>query len=113
MELAEKSCVPCKGGILPFTTEQINVYLPKLNSHWKVVGNHHLEREFAFKDFVSGLSFTNYVAEVSEDEGHHPNILLTWGKVTITIYTHKIDGLHESDFILASKCDYIYEELEN
>jgi 4a-hydroxytetrahydrobiopterin dehydratase len=68
-----------------------------------VVDEHHLVREFRFPDFKQALAFVNDVGEIAEAEGHHPNILLTWGKAEITIWTHRVDGLTESDFILAAK----------
>jgi 4a-hydroxytetrahydrobiopterin dehydratase len=76
-----------------------------LDSAWQVAGEHHLQREFNFKDFRDALTFTNRVGELAEEQGHHPDIFLTWGKAKVTIWTHKIDGLTESDFILAAKID--------
>lgn len=77
----------------------------ELNPGWQIVSEHHLEREFKFKDFREALSFTNRVGELAEAQGHHPDIYLSWGKVKVTIWTHKIDGLTESDFVLAAKLD--------
>jgi 4a-hydroxytetrahydrobiopterin dehydratase len=104
MSLAEKACVPCQGGVPALKGKE----LEDLHKHvpdWEVIGEHHLKRMFAFPDFVSALAFVNRVGEVAEHEGHHPDIYLTWGKVEITIWTHKVDGLTESDFILAAKID--------
>jgi 4a-hydroxytetrahydrobiopterin dehydratase len=78
-----------------------------LGGGWRVVSNHHLEKEYEFPDFVKALDFTNRVGEVAEREGHHPDIHLSWGKVRLDIWTHKIDGLTESDFVLAAKADTI------
>jgi len=78
-----------------------------ISQEWKVVGEHHLEREFKFKDFAAALAFTNKVGALAEAEGHHPDICLSWGKVKVIIWTHKINGLHENDFILAAKIDGI------
>jgi 4a-hydroxytetrahydrobiopterin dehydratase len=72
---------------------------------WTVVEEHHIEKKFEFPDFRTGLEFVNRVGELAEEQGHHPDIFLAWGKVQITIWTHKIDGLTESDFILAAKID--------
>jgi 4a-hydroxytetrahydrobiopterin dehydratase len=72
---------------------------------WKVANDHHIERQFTFPDFKSALDFVNRVGALAEDQGHHPDIYLAWGKVRVTIWTHKIDGLTESDFILAAKID--------
>jgi 4a-hydroxytetrahydrobiopterin dehydratase len=102
--LAEKTCVPCRGGVPPLTEEEIKPLAHQLSS-WKVVENHHLEREFKFPDFKSALAFVNEVGAVAEEQGHHPDIYLAWGKVAITIWTHKINGLTESDFIMAAKLD--------
>ncbi len=102
--LAEKKCVPCRGGVAPLKSE----HLQKLHSQvpgWQVANEHHLHREFRFPDFKQALGFVNRVGAIAEEEGHHPDIFLTWGKVGITLWTHTIDGLTESDFILAAKID--------
>ena len=104
-ELAKKTCIPCSGGIPPLNADQIAELKPQLNQGWDVVENHHLERRFTFDDFQGALDFTNRTGELAEQEGHHPEICLTWGRADIRIWTHKIDGLTESDFILAAKID--------
>ncbi|MFB6190993.1 MAG: 4a-hydroxytetrahydrobiopterin dehydratase [Candidatus Nanohaloarchaea archaeon] len=106
-ELSEKRCEPCQGGVEPLEGDKINPYLEQLDSDWEVVDEHHLRREFDFEDFQEALDFVNRVGKIAEEEGHHPNIEFTWGEATVKIYTHKIDGLHENDFILASKIDEI------
>jgi 4a-hydroxytetrahydrobiopterin dehydratase len=103
-DLAEKKCVPCRGGVLPLEGEELES-LAREVPQWQVVGGHHLERTFRFPDFRTALVFTNRVGEIAETEGHHPDIHLAWGKATVTIWTHKIDGLTESDFVLAAKID--------
>jgi len=103
-ELADKRCVPCRGGVPALTADQIKP-LAKQVQDWKVVDNHHLTRELKFPDFKSALDFVNRIGEIAEREDHHPDIELSWGKVGVTIWTHKIDGLTESDFILAAKID--------
>ena len=103
-ELAAKQCVPCRGGVPPLTMDEITPLLNQL-SGWEVVETHHLLKNYEFPDFVSALAFVNRLGEVAEREGHHPDIHLTWGKVGVQIYTHKIDGLTESDFVLAAKID--------
>jgi 4a-hydroxytetrahydrobiopterin dehydratase len=103
-DLAERACVPCRGGVPPLAEEQIRP-LQKQVHQWKVVNNHHIEREFAFPDFKTALEFVNRVGNLAEEQGHHPDIALAWGKVGISIWTHKINGLTESDFILAAKID--------
>ena len=104
--LASRECVPCRGGVPPLTEEQYNPLLAQLVG-WSVIQRHHLEKTFEFKDFVDALAFVNQVGEVAERNGHHPDIYLAWGKVRITIWTHKVNGLTESDFILAAKCDWL------
>jgi 4a-hydroxytetrahydrobiopterin dehydratase len=104
-KLSEKTCVPCRGGVPPLKGEKLSVLYKQLKKGWKVVDEHHLEKEYSFPDFRTALAFTNRVGELAEQEGHHPDILLSYGKVKISLWTHKIDGLTESDFILAAKCD--------
>jgi len=104
-ELAKQTCEACKGGIPPFDEEDIKEYMEKLGGDWTVIENHHIEKEFKFDDFVQALAFTNKVGELAEQQGHHPDILLSWGKVKITTWTHKIDGLFSADFVLAAKID--------
>jgi 4a-hydroxytetrahydrobiopterin dehydratase len=106
--LKDKKCTPCKGGVPPLKGAEIVSLLRELGSGWQVVDEHHLEKEFQFKNFQQALAFVNRVGEIAEAEGHHPDITLSWGKVRIVLYTHKIDGLTESDFILAAK----FENLE-
>src|SRR5712692_74619 len=103
-DLASKNCVPCRGGVPPMRGNELEKYRTQL-PEWKVVNEHHLERIFTFPDFKRALIFTNKVGGLAEEQGHHPDILLAWGKVAITIWTHKIDGLTESDFVLAAKID--------
>ncbi|HEX6503941.1 MAG TPA: 4a-hydroxytetrahydrobiopterin dehydratase [Terriglobales bacterium] len=103
-ELAEKTCVPCRGGVPPLKGQElakIRLQVPK----WNVSDEHHLTREFKFPDFRTALTFVNRVGELAEEQGHHPDILLAWGRVEVTLWTHKIDGLTESDFIMAAKID--------
>jgi 4a-hydroxytetrahydrobiopterin dehydratase len=105
--LAEKECVPCKGGVPPLKGNELRNLASQLNAAWQVIGEHHLEREFKFKDFREALNFTNKVGELAEEQGHHPDIYLSWGKAKVIIWTHKIDGLTESDFVLAAKIDLL------
>ena len=102
--LASKTCVPCRGGVPPLTAEERAPLLAQLEG-WEVVAGHHLSKVYAFPDFVQALAFVNEVGAIAEENGHHPDLHLSWGKVGVEIWTHKIDGLTESDFILAAKCD--------
>ena len=102
--LSARECVPCRGGVPPLKGEGIQNLLGEL-SGWEVVHEHHLRKEYKFKDFRVSLDFVNRVGELAEEQGHHPDICFGWGKAEITIWTHKIDGLTESDFILAAKID--------
>lgn len=104
MPLADRECIPCKGGVPPLTDAQIQPLLAEL-SGWRTVNNHHLQKDYTFPDFKQALEFVNRAGAVAEEQGHHPDILLSWGRVGVTIYTHKIGGLTESDFILAAKID--------
>jgi 4a-hydroxytetrahydrobiopterin dehydratase len=104
-ELAEKECVPCKGGVPPLKGAELENLSRKLGGNWKVVNGHHLEREYKFKNFREALDFTNKVGELAERIQHHPDIYLAWGQVKLTLWTHKIDGLTESDFVFAAKVD--------
>jgi len=102
--LATKTCVPCRGGVPPLKGNELES-LHQQVPQWKVVNQHHITRTFTFPDFKQALDFVNRVGAVAEAQGHHPDILLAWGKAEITLWTHKIDGLTESDFIMAAKID--------
>ncbi len=104
-ELAQGKCVPCRGGVPPLTEEEQSSLLAKLGGGWIAVDGHHLEMAYRLDDFRQALDFTVRVGEMAEEQDHHPDIYLTWGQVKITIWTHKIDGLTESDFVFAAKCD--------
>nr|WP_319399518.1 4a-hydroxytetrahydrobiopterin dehydratase [uncultured Carboxylicivirga sp.] len=106
-DFIDRNCVPCKGGIPPLNEEEVKERMEQLE-RWKAVNNHHLQRSFEFKDFQSALVFVNQVGQVAEQENHHPEICFTWGKVDIRIWTHKIDGLHDNDFILAAKITNLF-----
>ena len=104
-DLAKKTCIPCRGGVPPLKGAQLEDLQDKLKNDWKIIDEHHLEKEYSFKNFKEALDFTVKVGELAENQDHHPDIFLTWGKVKVTIWTHKIDGLTESDFIFAAKTD--------
>ena len=104
--LADKSCVPCRGGVPPLSKDEQAPLLKALGPNgWKATNGHHLEKEYKFPDFVQALAFVNRIGAIAEEQGHHPDITLGWGKVGVTTWTHKIDGLTESDFVLAAKID--------
>ena len=103
--LAAKHCVPCRGDTPPLKGADLEALHRQLEEGWKAVDEHHLERLYRFKNFREALAFTNRVGEMAEEQAHHPDISLAWGRVRITIWTHKIDGLTESDFIFAAKAD--------
>ena len=107
--LADKTCVPCRGGVPPLKGKELEQILKQLPqwAHWKVVKEHHITRAYTFPDFKQALDFVNRVGAVAEEQGHHPDILLTWGKAEITLWTHKVDGLTESDLIMAAKIDQL------
>ncbi len=106
-QLADKKCIPCRGGTPPLKGKELEA-LYKSVPKWTVTKEHHLTREYKFPDFAKALEFVNKVGAVAEEQGHHPDILLGWGKAEITLWTHKIDGLTESDFIMAAKIDRVY-----
>lgn len=106
-DLASKTCVPCRGGVPPLKGADLAALREQVEG-WEVVEEHHIRKTFKFPDFRQALEFVNRVGELAEEQGHHPDIYLTWGKAEITTWTHKIDGLTESDFILAAKIDKLY-----
>ena len=105
--LADKSCVPCSGGVPALKGDDLAAVAKQLET-WTVVDEHHIERAFSFDDFKGALAFVNRVGEVAEAEGHHPDIYFTWGKARVKVFTHAIDGLTESDFVLGAKIDRVY-----
>ena len=109
-DLDQKSCVPCQGGVSSFDISEIHKYLKKVDG-WDVKKNENktyfLEKSFKFKNFLESQKFINEVGNIAENESHHPDIVFGWGYAKIQIFTHKIQGLVESDFILAAKIDKI------
>ena len=107
-DLLSKKCSPCEGGVIPFDVSEIHKYQKKVDG-WDLVQNekkiYFLEKKFTFKNFLEAQDFVNKVGKISEDEGHHPDILFGWGYAKISITTHAIEGLSENDFILAAKID--------
>jgi len=107
-ELSQKSCIPCMGGIPPLRPDEIAPLVRQLQG-WEVVADHHLRKRYRFEDFATALAFVDRVGAVAEAEGHHPDVYLAWGEVRLEVWTHKIDGLTESDFIFAAKADVVRE----
>lgn len=102
--LSEKNCIPCKGGMPPLERERRNEMLKELPG-WTEVDGHHLLKAYKFTNFAEALDWVNQLGEIAEEEGHHPDFELGWGYVKVKIFTHKIDNLTESDFVLAAKFD--------
>ena len=103
-DLASRECVPCRGGVPPLEGGEVENLIKELDG-WEVVEGHHLLKNYEFKDFREALAFVNGVGRLAEEQGHHPDIAFGWGYARLTVWTHKIDGLTESDFILAAKID--------
>jgi 4a-hydroxytetrahydrobiopterin dehydratase len=106
MSLSEKDCVPCRGGVPPLPADEVAKYLGQVDG-WQVVDNHHLTKTFKLADFKEALAFVNRIGAMAEAQGHHPDIYLAWGQVRVDVWTHKINGLTESDFVFAAKCDVL------
>ena len=104
-ELALKECVPCKGGVPALEGEELAALMRKLDAPWDLVDGHHLEREYTFDGYEAAVEFTNTVADIAQKQDHHPDILLTYGKVKVTVWTHKADGLTFNDFVFAAKVE--------
>jgi 4a-hydroxytetrahydrobiopterin dehydratase len=107
--LADKECVPCKGGVAPLKGAELDQFSRQLEG-WQVVNDHHLSKSYKFPNFVTALAFVNRIGELAEKVGHHPDLTLAWGKVGVEIWTHKINGLTESDFVFAAKTDKFLKE---
>ena len=112
IDLTAKKCVPCRGGVPPLQGQAIQDLLVALGNGWLVSNEQHLEKEYKFRAFADALAFTNQVGALAEAEGHHPDVYLAWGKVKLILWTHKISGLTESDFIFAAKAEQLYRPLE-
>ncbi len=106
--LSQMQCVPCRGGVPPLEGEELRRLAHELNQGWRAVDEHHLEKEYTFPDFAEALAFVNRVGALAEEQDHHPDLFLAWGRVVVRIWTHKIDGLTESDFVFAAKTEARY-----
>ena len=111
MELFTKSCIPCEGGVKPFTEQEAKDMMPQVHPDWELSdGATRLNRRFKFKNFKDAMAMTVIVGEIAEKEWHHPDMELGWGRLVVSITTHKIHGLVESDFIFAAKVDKAFED---
>jgi 4a-hydroxytetrahydrobiopterin dehydratase len=106
-ELSSMTCEPCRGGVPPMEGPAIRELMPQLHGDWQAVDDHHLAREWSLPDFATGLALVNAIGALAEAAGHHPDLTLAWGRVRCELYTHKIDGLHLADFVLAAQIDEI------
>ncbi len=104
-ELSSRECTPCRGGVPPLEGEELAELHEQLGGDWEVIDGHHLEKTYKFPDFQQALDFTNRIGALAEEVNHHPDICLGWGRVQVTLWTHKIDGLNEADFVWAAKAD--------
>lgn len=104
-ELAKQKCKPCSGETPPLKGGELKQLYEQLDSGWDCVEEHHLEKEYGFDDYPQAVQFTNKVADIAQEEGHHPDLLLSYGKVKVTVWTHKIGGLSEADFVFAAKTE--------
>lgn len=109
MDLADRQCVPCRGGVPPLPRERIDALLKELERGWALTESGHLEKSYEFRDFAEALAFANRVGAIAEQEAHHPDLHVSWGRCGVEIWTHKIDGLTESDFYLAAKVDRAFQ----
>tara|TARA_B100000902_G_C26505408_1_gene525950 strand:+ start:78 stop:419 length:342 start_codon:yes stop_codon:yes gene_type:complete len=109
--LSQKKCIPCQGGISPLNKNETEIFMKSLDVDWEVYRGKELRKEYIFKTYKEAIFFVNNLAELAEGEGHHPFIHINYKTVLIILFTHKISGLHENDFILASKCDLLYSSL--
>jgi len=108
MKLYEKKCAACAGAIAPMPDPDCRKFLNELGGDWKLIEGKQIEKSYRFHNFREALAFVDRIGTLAESEGHHPDIFLSWGLVKITLWTHKIGGLSESDFVMAAKCDRIY-----
>jgi 4a-hydroxytetrahydrobiopterin dehydratase len=110
VNLADQQCIPCRGGVPPLAADRAQALLAELGDGWALTDDGHLTREYQFKNFVDALAFANRVGVIAEQQAHHPDIYVAWGKCRVDIWTHKIDGLTESDFFLAAKVSRAFSE---
>ena len=107
-ELANKKCVPCTVGTPPLSGDELKGFYTQLEEGWELIEEKQIKKHYRFKNFKEALAFVNDIGKMAEEEGHHPDIELGWGKVVVSLITHKIKGLSESDFVMAAKCDVAF-----
>jgi 4a-hydroxytetrahydrobiopterin dehydratase len=107
-ELAARRCVPCRGDTPPLRGAPLATLIEQLGGGWRVEGEHHLEKQFRFRDFAGALAFANEIGALADEQSHHPDLHVAWGRLGITLFTHVIGGLSESDFVLAAKIDRLF-----
>jgi 4a-hydroxytetrahydrobiopterin dehydratase len=107
--LADRRCTPCRGGTPPLRGVPLEALLAQLGGGWRVIDGHHLEKQFRFRDFAGALGFAGEIGALADEQQHHPDLHVAWGRLGVTIWTHTIDGLAEGDFILAAKIDRLFE----
>lgn len=107
--LADMKCVPCRGGVPPLTSDEIAPLLARLEG-WQAEDRKKLTKSFRFRNFVQAVDFVDAITPVAEEEGHHPDLYVRWGEVRVELWTHKIDGLTESDFVMAAKIDRVHTQ---
>ena len=110
--LAQKTCIPCKGGVPPLVGDELQDLSSQLDQGWEVIEGHHLEKRYSFSKYKDSLSFVQSVGTLADQENHHPEIVVAYRKVIVRWWTHKIDGLVEADFIMAAKCDELTQSVE-
>lgn len=105
MKLSEHSCIPCQGGFSPLSLNKIKLFLRQLQGNWNLNNQGHLEKTYFFENFINPMNFANKISKIAQKEGHHPDLFISWGKCHVEIWTHKVNGLTESDFYLAAKIE--------
>jgi 4a-hydroxytetrahydrobiopterin dehydratase len=110
MALREKACMACQKATCALKGASLSDFKKQIDSSWQIIDDHHLQKTFPFKNFITGLKFVNHLAEVAEKEGHHPDLELKYKEVIVRLFTHKVDGLTETDFIMADKIDAVLEQ---
>ena len=105
MDLSTKKCKPCEGGIEPLNLNEIEEYKKNIQNDWNVTENRKISKEYSFVNYRHAMDFVNKVADLAEEEGHHPVMHVSYAKVVIDLWTHAVNGLSENDFILAYKID--------